>query len=125
VVDRTKDIRSNVCNRQIISGKACSGQIGGVVIASNDAGEKTYIVTADLWRGDGSLKYYSKNVQLLNFNTDGIVQNLNYDFSKEFNFTIFKGAGTANTGKTFTDRSDPIQKYNYTCDLYKSNFYQT
>jgi hypothetical protein len=124
---RTKDIRSNIWTRQIISGNTCGGQTSGVLIASNDAGEKTYVHSADLWRGDGTLKLHGKNIQPLQFNNDGSLKNLDCNADSEFTFTISKGAGEQNTGKstTFTDRSDPNRSYTYTCDLYKNNFYQT
>jgi hypothetical protein len=96
-------------------------------VASNDAGEKTYIHSADLWRGDGSLIFHGKNVQPLYFNSDGSVKNLNCDANATFSFTVQRGAGPQNSGKSgqFTDRSDPNQNYTYTCDLYQNNIYQT
>lgn len=124
---RTKDIRSNVWTRQIISGDTCGGQTEGVLVASNDAGEKTYIHSADLWRGDGTLRLHGKNVQPLYFNDDGSFQDLDCSPNRTFSFTVSKGAGPDSSGKSpsFTDGSDPNQLYTYTCDLYEYNFYQT
>jgi hypothetical protein len=127
IVYRTADIRCNVWTRQIISGNTCGGQSSGVLIASNDVGEKTYVHSADLWRGDGTLNLHGKNVQPLQFNSDGSLKNLDCSVDSEFTFSITKGAGELNTGKSleFTDKSDPNQLYTYTCDLYENNVYQT
>jgi hypothetical protein len=127
IVYRTTNIRSNVWERQIVSGNTCGGQTAGVLVASNDAGEKTYIHSTDLWRGDSSIILHGKNLQPLYFNDDGSVKNLDCDANATFKFTIQRGDGPQNSGKSgyFTDRSDPDQNYTFTCDLYQSNIYQT
>lgn len=127
VVYRTKDIRSNVWDRQIISGDTCGGQTAGVLVTRNSVGEENFVVAADLWNGDGTLKYHGKNLQPLDFNDDGSLKDLNCDPSAEFNFSIPRGVGVENSGKStaFTDRSDPDQDYDYSCDLSRNAFYQT
>lgn len=127
IVYRTDNIRSNVWTRQIISGNTCGGQTAGVLVTTNSAGEQNFVVAADLWNGDGTLKLHGKNLQPLYFNEDGSVKDLNCDPSAEFNFTITQGAGAQNKGKspTFTDGSDPNQNYTYTCDLSRNAVYQT
>lgn len=125
IVYRTKNIRSNIWTRQIISGNTCAGQTSGVLVASNDEGAKTYVHSADLWRGDGSIILHGKNVQPLQFNSDGSLKNYDCNVDSEFYFSISKGKGPQSTGKTFTDRSDPNQLYTYTCDLYENSYYQT
>jgi hypothetical protein len=127
IVYRTNDIKSNAWRRQIISGDTCGGQTSGVLVANNAAGESTYIHSADLWRGDGSLILHGKNVQPLYFNDDGSVKNLNCNIGATFPITIQRGAGSQNDGKSkqFTDQSDPNQEYTYKCDLNQRNLYQT
>jgi hypothetical protein len=127
IVYRTKDIRSNIWTRQIISGDTCGGQTAGVLVTSNSAREQNFVVAADLWNGDGTLKLHGKNLQPLHFNKDGSLKNLNCDVSAMFNFSIQQGTGIKNSGKStmFTDRSDPDQNYTYTCDLSRNSFYQT
>ncbi|KAF2671324.1 hypothetical protein BT63DRAFT_453725 [Microthyrium microscopicum] len=127
IVYRTRDLRNGPWTRQIISGDTCGGQSAGVLVASNSAGEKTYIHSADLWRGDGSIMLHGKNLQPLEFNADGSVKKLNCDPEASWKFSVRKGDGPQNSGKSvlFTDRSDPLQNYTYTCDLYINNVYQT
>ncbi|QDS73458.1 hypothetical protein FKW77_008906 [Venturia effusa] len=127
VAYRTKDIRSNIWERQIISADTCGGQTGGVLATTNSAGEKNYIAAADLWDGDGTLRLHGKNLQPLYFNDDGSLKDLNCDPSAVFNFSIARGAGVENSGKSasFTDGSDPNQNYTFGCDLSRNNFYQT
>lgn len=127
VAYRTEDIRSNIWTRQIISGDTCGGQTAGVLVTSNSAGEKNYVAAADLWNGDGTLRLHGKNLQPLSFNDDGSLDDLNCDPSAVFNFSIQRGAGAENSGRStaFTDQSDPDQRYTYSCDLSRNAFYQT
>ena len=132
VVYRSKSI-SGPWTRQIISADTCGGQSTGVLTLQSSNGAATnYLHQADLVRTapltGTRMAAHGHQFQVLNFNPDGSIQNLDCSDQKAVTVQITAGATSNSTGLavTATDGSgQPNVGYGGECLLPTYQIYQT
>lgn len=118
--------------RQIISGDTCGGQSTGVLtLPSPIAGASTsYLHVADLFATapltGTRTAAHGHQIQLLNFNVDGSLQNLDCTPTKSVEVTLIPGSNVPSAGlaTNATDGSGAFA-YSPSCNLPQYQLYQT
>ncbi|KAK2630397.1 hypothetical protein QTJ16_001217 [Diplocarpon rosae] len=133
VVYRSKTI-SGPWVRQIISADTCGGQTTGVLtLPSPNGGEASYLHVADLFRTapltGTRTAAHGHQFQLLQFNHDGSLKDLDCSPSKSVTVSLIPGTSvpSANTGRAVsaTDGSGESGSYSVSCNLPYYQLYQT
>ena len=128
---RSKSI-SGPWKRQIISADTCGGQSNGVLaLPSPSGGPTSYLHIADLvstapLTGTRTAAH-GHQFQLLSFNPDGTVKDLNCSPSQTFTVALTPGSAVPSTGlaTTATDSSGEVAAWIPTCNLPTYQLYQT
>ncbi|KAI6709233.1 hypothetical protein JHW43_008221 [Diplocarpon mali] len=133
VVYRSKKI-SGPWERQIISADTCGGQTTGVLtLPSPNGGATSYLHVADLFRTAPLLgtrtAAHGHQFQLLQFNPDGSLKDLDCTLSRSVTVSLIPGSGVprAATGRAVsaTDGSGESGSYSVSCNLPYYQLYQT
>lgn len=133
IVYRSKSL-AGPWQRQILSGDTCGGQTGGVLtLPSPSDDQAAYLHIADMMRiaplAGTQKAAHGHQLQILHFNTDGSLENLNCSLSKSVTVSIIPGNSVpaATTGRAIsaTDGSGEAASYTGSCDLPAYQLYQT
>ncbi|CZR54322.1 uncharacterized protein PAC_04206 [Phialocephala subalpina] len=118
--------------RQIISSDTCGGQTTGVLtLPSPTGGMTSYLHVADLFataRLTGTrTAAHGHQIQLLSFNDDNSIRNLDCSLQKSVSVTFTPGTNVSATGiaTTATDSSGKTEIYTPQCNLPQYQLYQT
>ncbi|KAN0115030.1 glycoside hydrolase family 43 protein [Hyaloscypha variabilis] len=118
--------------RQIISADTCGGQSNGVLaLPSPSGGPASYLHVADLVSSaplTGTREAaHGHQFQVLSFNSDGTVNDLNCSPSQTFTVTLTPGSAVSTSGfaTTATDSSGEVAAWTPTCNLPTYQLYQT
>lgn len=117
--------------RQIISADTCGGQSNGVLTLPSPLGPTSYLHVADIIRtaplAGTRTASHGHQVQKLEFNNDGTLQDLDCSPSKSFTVAFTPGTNVSSTGQAVsaTDGSGESGIYSATCNLPSYQLYQT
>jgi hypothetical protein len=131
IIYRSKSI-AGPWKRQIISADTCGGQSTGVLsLPSPSGGPTSYLHIADLVNSaplSGTRNAaHGHQLQLLSFNHDGTINDLNCSPTQTFTVSLRPGSNVSSTGLaiTATDTSGELASWTPTCNLPTSQLYQT
>jgi hypothetical protein len=118
--------------RQIISADTCGGQSNGVLsLPSPSGGATSYLHISDLVYtaplSGTRTAAHGHQFQVLSFNHDGTVNDLNCSPAQTFTVSLIPGTNVSSTGlaTTATDSSGEVAAYTPICNLPTYQLYQT
>jgi Glycosyl hydrolases family 43 len=131
IIYRSKSI-AGPWKRQIISADTCGGQSNGVLsLPSPSGGPTSYVHISDLVYSapltGTRTAAHGHQFQLLSFNPDGTINDLNCSPKQSFTVSLVPGSSVSSTGlaTTATDSSGELAAWIPTCNLPTYQLYQT